>query len=415
MNPFDPRLPRLLVLASTYPRWPDDPEPGFVHELAKRLTGRFEVTVLSPHASGALTEETLEGVCVRRYRYAPACLESLVNNGGIVTNLKRQPWKWLLVPSFLLMQAWAAWRLIRRWRPDVIHAHWLLPQGLLVALLGLIERRTPPFLVTSHGADLFALRTRPLQALKRFVAHRAAAITVVSEAMRDELTQIGVNPGKIAVRPMGVDLSERFSPDPSVQRSRNEILFVGRLVEKKGLRHLIDAMPAILATHPDAFLIVVGFGPEETECRAQAERLGLTHKVRFVGALSQAELPALYRRAQIVAFPSVVAGDGDQEGLGLVPIEALGCECAVVASDLPAVRETIIDNVTGLMAKPGSPDALAAQLRHLLDTPDLRTRLGSRGRQHVLRFDWTHTARAYADLIRSVMPQSRPSGVAGRP
>ena len=105
---------RLLVLTSTYPRWPNDREPGFVHELCKRLTGDFDVTVLSPHASGAMVEEIMDGVSVRRYRYAPASWETLVNNGGIVTNLKRQPWKWLLVPGFLLVQAWAVWRLIRR-------------------------------------------------------------------------------------------------------------------------------------------------------------------------------------------------------------------------------------------------------------------------------------------------------------
>ncbi|MHB8424930.1 MAG: glycosyltransferase [Gammaproteobacteria bacterium] len=134
--------PRLLVLTSTYPRWPDDQEPGFVHELCKRLTDDFDVTVLSPHAPGATTVEIMDGVHVRRYRYAPAGWETLVNNGGIVTNLRRQPWKWLLVPGFLLKQAWATWRLIQCLRPDVMHAHWLLPQGLLIAVLGRIGCRT---------------------------------------------------------------------------------------------------------------------------------------------------------------------------------------------------------------------------------------------------------------------------------
>lgn len=80
---------RLLVLTSTYPRWPNDPEPGFVHELAKRLTGYFQVQVLAPQAFGARRQEILDGVDVVRFCYAPVWLQTLVNDGGIVTNLKR--------------------------------------------------------------------------------------------------------------------------------------------------------------------------------------------------------------------------------------------------------------------------------------------------------------------------------------
>jgi glycosyltransferase involved in cell wall biosynthesis len=119
-----------------------------------------------------------------------------------------------------------------------------------------------PFVATSHGADLFALKARPLQALKRHVVRRASAITVVSTAMRDELARIGVRTDKITVQPMGVDLHGQFIPDPAITRSRDELLFVGRLVEKKGLQYLIDAMPAIVAAKPSAFLTIAGFGPE---------------------------------------------------------------------------------------------------------------------------------------------------------
>ena len=115
--------PRLLVLASTYPRWAGDSEPGFVHELSRRLADRFEVAVSCPHAPGALPQESMDGVEVHRYRYAPARWESLAYEGGIVTNLRRHPWKWLLLPGFFLAQAWSAWRLVARFRPHVVHAH----------------------------------------------------------------------------------------------------------------------------------------------------------------------------------------------------------------------------------------------------------------------------------------------------
>lgn len=394
-----PRKPRLLVLASTYPRWADDPEPGFVHELSKRLADRFEVTVICPHAPGALPREAMESVEVIRYRYAPAPLQTLVNDGGIITNLRRQPWKWLLVPGFLLSMTWSTWRTLRREQPDAIHAHWLLPQGLVAASLWL-ERRTPPFLVTSHGADLFALKARPLQCAKRFVARRAAAITVVSAAMRNELARIGVNTGKITVQSMGVDLTTRFTPDLSIERSRDEILFVGRLVEKKGLRYLIDAMPAILQARPSTYLTVAGFGPEEEERRAQVQRLGLQGKVHFVGPMRQAQLPALYRRAAVFVAPFVRAASGDQEGLGLVAVEAAGCGCPVVISDLPMVRQVFPDDTLAFFVPPADPAALGARILTALESPTAAAACAAAARTAITpRFDWSVIARGYADAL----------------
>ena len=375
-----------------------------MHELAKRLTTQFEVCVLCPHAQGATAWEILEGVQVVRYRYAPSRLETLVNDGGIVTNLKRQPWKWLLVPFFLLGLFWHTWREIHRWRPNVIHAHWLLPQGLVLALLGLLDRRAQPFLVTSHGADLFALRASPLTALKRFVARRAAALTVVSQAMKVELARIGVSLDKVSVQPMGVDLMQRFIPTPDLPRSREEILFVGRLVEKKGLRYLLAAMPEIIARHPSAFLTVVGFGPEEGERRAQAEALGIAHQLHFLGARSQVELPALYRRAAVFVAPFVRAESGDQEGLGLVLVEALGCGCPVVVSALPAVLD-LLDPKTdaAALAPPGDVAELAARINAALAAPEQARSKARELRERLQQgFDWQSIASRYATLLGSL-------------
>jgi glycosyltransferase involved in cell wall biosynthesis len=391
---------RLLVMTSTYPRWPDDHEPGFVHQLCKRLTGDFEVTVLCPHAAGAAVEEIMEGVQVRRYRYAPARLETLVNDGGIVTNLKRRSWKWLLVPGFVLAQAWMAWRLIRRLRPDAVHAHWLIPQGLLIALLGCIEHQTPPFLVTAHGADLYALKGRGATALKRFVVRRAFLVTVVSESMRKDLADLGADVSKVEVQSMGVDLSGRFTPEISVRRSRSEILFVGRLVEKKGLRYLIEAMRAVLREHPQACLTVAGFGPEEPALRSQVGKLGLADHVRFIGAVTQTDLPALYRRAAVFVAPFVKAQSGDQEGLGLVCIEAIGCGCPVIVSDLSTSRDMFAGASSVTYAPPADSSAMAQAIRNLLSAPDKYWKAAVADRQQLIkRFDWSAVSERYIRML----------------
>ena len=392
--------PRLLVLASTYPRWPGDPEPGFVHELAKRLVADFEVHVLGPHAAGAATEEVFEGVRVHRFRYAPAACETLVNAGGIVTNLRRARWKWLLVPPFFAAMAWRAWRLTRRERFALVHAHWLVPQGVVAMLLRRLSRGAPGFVVTSHGADLHALRGSLPQSLKRAVARHAAALTVVSSAMIEPMAALGVDRERVAVRPMGVDLVGRFTPDRAVQRTTDELLFVGRLVEKKGLSYLIEAMPAILAARPSAVLTIAGFGPEEEERRRQVARLGLEAHVRFLGAVSQEDLPALYRRAAVFVAPFVQAASGDQEGLGLVAVEAAGCGCPVVVGDVPAVRDIFDQPSLARRVPPGDATALARAVVELLGDPPAASAQAARALDAVrARFDWGSVARQYARVL----------------
>ena len=394
------RLPVLLVLASTYPRWPADPEPGFVHELSRRLTERYRVIVLCPHAPGAKPRETMDGVEVVRYRYAPERWETLVNDGGIVTNLKRARWKLLLVPGFVLGQAWVAWRLMRRERVDVIHAHWLIPQGLIAALLPWLPGRRVSYVVTSHGADLYALKGRLLDGIKRFVARRAAAATVVSSAMRERLAALGVPAAHIHVLPMGVDLSERFTPDPSVPRSQHEILFVGRLVEKKGLRHLIDALPQVLEGVPDAFLTIVGFGPEEAALRQQVHTLGLQAKVHFLGAVAQTRLPALYRRAALFVAPFVQAESGDQEGLPVALMEAVACGCPVVAGDVAGIEDLLGRMKPYICVDARNADMLASCIcSRLIDSSTAGLHAQAVLEEASRRVDWNRIAAGYARLI----------------
>lgn len=387
--------PRLLVLASTFPRWADDPEPGFVFELAKRLTARFDVTVLCPHAPGAPVAERMDGVEVVRYRYAPEKLETLVNDGGIVTNLKRAKWKLLLVPGFVLAQAWMAWRLVRRGEVDVIHAHWLIPQGLIAALL-----RKRPFVVTSHGADLYALRGGLLDALKRFVVARASAATVVSSAMQEKLREIRADTGKVSVLSMGVDVSQRFMPNAGVRRSPDEILFVGRLVEKKGVGYLLAALPEILRRRPDTFLTIAGFGPDEPRLRAMAQELGVAGKVRFVGALPQAELPALYQRAAVFVAPFVQAESGDQEGLPVALMEAIACGCPILAGDVAGLHDMLGEQAGEVVFDPRDTAGLAVRVAETMDEPaDAEARALRMSGFVRERFDWDRIAAGYAELL----------------
>ncbi|MFC5440444.1 glycosyltransferase [Rhodanobacter ginsenosidimutans] len=394
----EPSRPVVLVLASTYPRWANDVEPGFVHELCRRLAAGMDVIALVPDAPGADSSGMLDGVEVIRYRYAPRRLQTLVNNGGIATNLQRHAWKWLLIPGFVLGQYLAARRLLKERRVDVIHAHWLIPQGLVA--LGLKRRFALPYLVTSHGGDLFGLRGRVLNALKRRVAAASSAMTVVSGAMRDEATAIGLQSPELVVLPMGVDLRERFVPGAGEKRATDELLFVGRLVPKKGLPYLLDAMPRVLALRPSVRLNIAGFGPEEASLRTQASRLGIESSVSFLGAMPQASLPQLYRRASVFVAPFIRDESGNQEGLPVVLMEAIGCGCPVVVGEVAGVHDLLGSAAAEVCVDAKNAEALAAAILATLDDPEQATEHAKRIRDAaVSRVDWDVIADGYAGLI----------------
>ncbi|MDR3386993.1 MAG: glycosyltransferase [Rudaea sp.] len=394
---------RLLVVTSMFPRWADDSEPGFVFELSRRLTAGFDVRVLAPHARGAAATEVMDGVEVVRYRYAPESFETLAYGGGIVPKLRKQPWKWLLVPFFLFGQYLAIRRELKCWRPDAIHAHWIIPQGVIAAIV-CGSRKRPVLITTAHGTDVFALNGRLLRRVKRFVLDRSDAVTVVSNALREVVSCFVTDVGKIRVEPMGVDLKHRFTLDAESKRSHHEILFVGRLAEIKGLRYLLDAVATrLLKRYPDVSIVIVGFGPEEAALRAQAKELGIEDRVTFLGPVAQSALPALYRRASVFVAPFVRGRYGDQEGLGLVLVEAIGCACPVVASALPGVRD-VVGAYTQCLVEPGNSSVLADAIAGVLDDPNAAARLNNELRDHVLvKFDWTAVAQRYQQLLGSAI------------
>lgn len=386
---------RVLVLTSTFPRWEGDHEPPFVYELCRRLASRFDVLVLAPHAPGAALQEKMSGIEVVRFRYFFPQWQDLAYEGGILAKLRQSKSRYLQVPFFLFFQLLALIRILSKKKFDVIHAHWLIPQGLIAILAVFLCRERPRLLCTSHGGDLYGLKGAWTNRLKQTVLKRADALSVVSRAMAESAMGLGAKREYLHVISMGVDARTLFIPGERGERTDYELLFVGRLVEQKGLAYLLEALPVILAKHPQVKLSVAGTGPEEARLRLLAEELGISDRVAFLGPIPNAELPRLYRRAAVFVAPLIFA-----EGLGLVLAEALACECPVVASDLPAIRDVVIDGVTGLTARERDSADLASKVIALLDNPDLRKRLAQEGRRHVLaQFDWEVVADRYARMI----------------
>jgi glycosyltransferase involved in cell wall biosynthesis len=398
--------PLLLVLTSTHPRWGGDTEPRFVLDLCARLRDDYRVVVLAPHAAGAARAEVMEGVEVHRFRYAPERWQQLAYEGGMVPKLRARPWAWLLVPVFLVAETLAIARLLRRLPVAVLHAHWLIPQALCAWLACVLARRRPPLVCTVHGADVFSLRGAAFDALRRFILARCAWVGAVSEAIAAELRRLGAGPGQVLILPMGV--SERSGPAPA--RDADHVVFAGRIVEKKGLPVLLRACARLRAQGSPVRLTVAGGGPQLEACRALARELQIP--VTFTGPVAHADVLDLFRRATVAVMPSVVAADGDTEGLGLVALEAMMAGCPVIASDLPAVATYLRHDDNGVLFPAGDDAALAHWLLRLIGDEALRQRLAARGQRHAREtFGWEAAAaayrRAYARVLAPAAERSR--------
>lgn len=400
---------RILVVTSTFPRYQNDTEPAFVLDLCRYLKKYgYTIDVIAPHAEGTRKKEIINGISIFRYRYFFPSFEKLAYSGGILANLKKNRLNYLLIPFFILFQFAAICLHLQKYKYNLIHAHWLIPQGFLCILAKyIIFKKNIPVICTSHGGDLYGIQSPLLNYLKKWIMTKSDHVCVVSKAMKNVCTKMGINKDKLSVMSMGVDLKERFTPVPEITRRLNRLIFVGRFVEKKGIVNLLQAFTLVTQQKPEVELYLVGGGTLRDYLEERTYQLGINEKVFFYGSVTQEELPSLYSSSTIAVIPSIIEDSGDQEGLGLVIIEAMGCGCAVIASSLDAIKDVVIDNVNGLLVVPGEINELAKKILYLLDNEKSRKNLAKNARDSVVKkYSWEHCAKKYDDLFNSLLKKN---------
>jgi glycosyltransferase involved in cell wall biosynthesis len=382
---------KVLVLASTFPRWKNDTNPPFVYDLSQGLAKEMDETVLAPHYPGAKDTETMGKLKVHRFHYFFERFEKLAGNGGMLPTLKANKLYYLTVPFFMLAEIIATIKLVREIKPDVIHAHWILPQGLAAYINKLINKT--PYVVTSHGGDIFGLQNKFLIKLKKLVLDNAKSITVVSSAIKSEVLKINpILESKIEVVPMGVD-TKLFNPNKYDEKLKKKygitgpfLLFVGRLVEKKGVKYLIGAMPAIIKKFPKTKLLIVGSGPLEAELKNHSEKLNLSKSIVFVGALEHKKLPKYFATADIFISPSITGSDGDREGSPVSIMEGLssGCKIITTIGDLEIIKPVKQKNVHNISSRV---------------IKDITSNSGNHSTSHKDNFSWSRIFKSYVRII----------------
>jgi len=402
------KKPKLLVLTSTFPRWSNDTDPPFVYELCKRLTDSFAVTIHTPHYTGSKRKDVMGDMYVHRFRYFFSPFEKLAGSTGILPTLRFNKAYGMLVPFLLVAQFFSLLLLVRKVKPDVIHAHWIIPQGFVAVLLNILFG--VPVVVTAHGADVFGLQWALFRVIKRFTLKRVEAITVVSKSLADALADFvtfNVDPKIIS---MGVDCTV-FHPrrKGGLMREKYSItgpflLYVGRLTEKKGVRYLIDAMPSVLSEIPGAKLLIVGSGELEQELKDQVMARRLNNQVQFAGSIPNANLPAYYAEADIFIGPSIWAEGGDREGFGLTFVEAAMSGCLIIGTKTGGIGDIIQDNSTGFLVPEKDPGALTEKILYAFYHKKETEKIKDAGRTRCIeKYDWLVIAKRYEHLLQQVI------------
>ena len=281
---------------------------------------------------------------------------------------------------------------------DVVNAHWMVPQGFAAALAALVVRR--PLVVTVHGGDAYAFNGLVGRRIKRWTLRRATAVVVNSSstlrACRDLLER-----DDYAVIPMGVE-DHGIAPRTRVKGAGLRLLFVGRLVEGKGVGDAIRALALARQEGVEMTLDVVGDGPERAALEQQARQFDVGAHVIFHGWVDHSQLGAWHARCDVLVVPSKEGARGWREGFGLVLVEAALSGRAAVAYRSGGIPDVVDDGVTGVLVDEGDEVALARALIALARTPALLEAMGDAARERALsRFTWDGVDAAYARVFES--------------
>lgn len=429
---------KVLVIGSVYPRFPEDAEvPWLRTSIAHLKQAGVDIQVLAPAYKGLKSHE-IDGVPVNRFRYAPASLEFLTHEEGAPSKMANKPWLQLLAIPYIISGFFKCIGICRKWRPDVIHAHWPFPHAYIA--LGATKLFGIPLALNFHGAELLLIRKKKwVRPLLKFAIGQAQAVFANSSFTAGRIKALrDVN---VEWSPYGTTLEGGCAGLPhsnSVPHSINgkfKILFVGRHIERKGICYLIEA--AKFLPREQFEIRIVGVGDLTEKLKEQAAGLdaspnglsmttsassdvilsGDSHEgsrpaeIIFTGKLTPEALASEYKSANVFTLPAIVDSKGDTEGLGVVLIEAMELGLPVVASNVGGIPDVVVDGISGILVPEKDPKALAEAFKRLAADPALVQKLLEGSQKHIAAcFTWDGIIQRQIAVYKKIQGDAPSSG-----
>jgi glycosyltransferase involved in cell wall biosynthesis len=392
---------RIVMVASSYPRFAGDSVGSFMEPIAQGVAARgHEVHLVAPWHPKWNRPKIDRGVHFHLFHYAP--VEALNTFGyaeGMRADVRLRASAIAVAPLALLAGWFKALRVAQKKRATIIHAHWVIPGGVI----GAAAAGSVPLVISLHGSDVFVAERHSLARIAaRTAFNRARWVTACSEDLRSRAAALGADAGRSNVIPYGVD-SERFRPDADLRSRGREFLAIadnvplvfaiGRLVKKKGFEHLIDAAAMLKSVHPDVRVAIAGDGDLETSLRARAHAAGVGDIVQFLGVVSHDVVPTLLAAADVAVAPSVHDDAGNVDGLPNTVMEIMASGAPLVATPAGGIGAVATDRVTARLVLERDVRALASAIDELLRDRPAALLMGRQAREFVCRHhSWARVA-----------------------
>jgi glycosyltransferase involved in cell wall biosynthesis len=307
---------------------------------------------------------------------------------------------------------WALHQHIQAFNPDIIHAHWLLPNGLPAWVMSRISGI--PLVVSMHGSDVaMAERNSLFRGIARQIFVHSRMNTACSGDLHHRALQLGAVPAVSHVLPYGVAV-DAFDPNSSDRAWVAErfgiapdaplLVAVGRFVYKKGFHTLIESLVDLRTTNPNVRLLLAGYGDLHDEYIRRANELGVTDLVVMPGQLLRDDVAKAIASADVYCVPSVHDESGNVDGLPNALLEGMAAGRAVVASDVAGIPDVIRSGEHGMLVPEGDASALARAIAGLIESPATAQRLGQNARRRIVEeLTWPHTTAQLVTYYQEVL------------
>lgn len=401
---------KVLLITSKFPRYEGDAQPPFVYYLALELVKKgCEVHVLAPHDHLAKKEEIFHEIYVHRFVYFyPKKHQKVAYGPGIPDNLSKSTLAKIQSPLFAISEIISAQKLVRKINPDIVHAHWAFPQGLAAMYSG------KPYFVTIYGGEVFMSKKYHLLSVFEKIIKNSAESFSITNGLKKVIREFGIK-SKFGVIPLGVDM-KKFRPNIKgsdlirkkfCSKKELMILSVGRLVDKKGHKYLLEAFSKISEKIPNTKLIIVGDGPLYSTLTKMSEDLGLAKKIIFTKEINHSELPKYYSAADLFVLPSVVDKISNMETQGVVFLEAMASKCPIISTNTGGIPDVVTNKKVGILVKQKDSKVLAEKMLLLLKSASLRKSISENAYMHVKKnFTWDMIAKKYIAHYKKAIPKN---------
>tara|TARA_X000000368_G_scaffold212392_2_gene167818 strand:+ start:2452 stop:3687 length:1236 start_codon:yes stop_codon:yes gene_type:complete len=363
-------MKNILVLTSTFPKNLYDNVPLFVYDQISSIKKKYEsinFLVLVPHYYDKKTYvNDLEINQIRYHYFWPFKFEKLVGR-GILSTIKKNKLYFILIPFFIIAQLITTITYVKKFKPDLIYAHWFFPQALTALIVKKIFG--VPYVFTTHAYDAIIMKRIPL--FGKYIAKKIIenSNSYTSDSLNAETKLHSFfnnkiyNSEKSLVLPMPVKFRDNLKVSENVikvtKKSNSKekvLLYIGRFASKKGVNLLIEIFSHLNNEIGNTKLIIAGGGNELEKYKKKVTGLKLDEKVYFVGYVNSTEKKLLYDFSDLAVVPSIKTNLGDEEGLPVVVLESLNSNTITVASYQSNAAEVIINEVNGFLFNPENLD-----------------------------------------------------------